>query len=131
MQKSRRPRAVALGRIFLSFGNPRWPISRLHRQPRSIRLVTHNSDLVLETSAIHDILDPNLVDSDHLTTTRRQIFRIVRNQPVIDEDVLFAFNSFTLSYGHHLLTSLPLIFAFESEIKEDLLKIVFPAGYPR
>jgi capsular polysaccharide biosynthesis protein len=100
-------------------------------EPRSIRLVTHNSDLILETSAIHDILDPDLVDSDHLTTTRRQILRFVRSYPVIDEDVLFAFNSFTLSYGHYLLTSLPLIFAFEREIKEGLLKIVVPAGFPR
>jgi len=99
-------------------------------EPRTGRLLTPNSDLVLETSAIHDILDPDFVDSDHLVMKRQQICKVVRNYAVLDEDVLFAFNSFTPSYGHYLLTSLPVILAFEHEIKSGRLKLVVPASFP-
>jgi capsular polysaccharide biosynthesis protein len=116
------------------FDAPEILAGRFHNcvaEPRAIRLVTRDRDLVLETSSIQDLLDPDFVDSDHLTTRRRQISQIVRGHESIDEDVLFAFNSFTPSYGHYVLTSLPLIFAFIDEIARGPLKIVVPAGFPR
>ncbi len=100
-------------------------------EPRPIRLVTNDSVLVSETSSIHDILDPDFSDSGHLTDRHRHPRRIVRSYRPIDEDVLFVFNSFTPSYGHFVLTSLPLIASFMDEIKQGRLKIVVPAGYPR
>jgi capsular polysaccharide biosynthesis protein len=99
-------------------------------EPRTIRLITRDSNLIIETSSIHGLLDPDLVESDHLTMRRRKILQVARRHEWVDEDVLFAFNSFTPSYGHYVLTSLPLIFAFLDEIKQGLLKIIMPAGYP-
>ena len=99
-------------------------------EPHAIRLITQNSALVIETTSIQDLLDPDSVDSDHLKRRQRQLFRVLRHHQLIDEDVLFAFNSFTPSYGHYVLTSLPLILAFLDEIQNGQLKIVMPAGFP-
>lgn len=126
----------ALGRSLSEarFEAPELQIGRFHNciaEPRSIRLVTNNSDLIGETSSVHDILDPDFSDAGHLTNRHNNVCRVVRSYHPIEDDVLFVFNSFTPSYGHYILTSLPLIVSFLDEIKQGRLKIVVPAGYPR
>jgi capsular polysaccharide biosynthesis protein len=99
-------------------------------EPHSIRLVTGDGLLIPETAAIHDQLDPNYLDSAHLLRRKGQLRSIRKTYRKIEADVIFPFNSFSSSFGHYLLTSLPIILSFLEEIKDDFLKVVVPPDLP-
>jgi capsular polysaccharide biosynthesis protein len=99
-------------------------------EPHSIRLVTGDGILIPETAAIHDQLDSNYLDSAHLLRRKGQLRYISKNYSTIEADVIFAFNSFSSSFGHYLLTSLPIVLSFRDEIKDGFLKAVVPPDLP-
>jgi capsular polysaccharide biosynthesis protein len=99
-------------------------------EPASIRLVSGDGDLISETASVHDLLDPNYRSSNHLLRRGGVTRRLRKAFRAIDEDVLFAVNSFCASYGHFVLTTLPIVFSFLDEIRKGSLKVVIPAGTP-
>lgn len=56
--------------------------------------------------------------------------QVSRNFPIVDCPVLFAINSFCASYGHFVLTTLPIVLSFLDEIARHDLKVVIPADAP-
>jgi capsular polysaccharide biosynthesis protein len=100
-------------------------------EPSSIRLVTTANKLITETTAIADLLDPEYRDADHLIRRGDHIRRLRRTYRVVNQDVLFAINSFCASYGHFVLTTLPIVFSFLYEIRAGTLKVLIPDGTPK
>jgi hypothetical protein len=117
----------------IGFETPAIVFARFHNciaEPHSIRLITRDAGLIAETSAVHDIVDPRYRDSRHLILTKGRVRQVQSASVVIDEDVLIPFNSFSPSFGHYLLTSLPIILCFREDIQKGLLRIVVPEGFP-
>ncbi len=115
------------------FQTPEIVFGRFHNcvaDPISIRLVTKKAELISETTTVHDLLDPRYRDGGHLIRGGGAVRQLRKSHNYVDEDVLFAFNSFSPSYGHYLLTSLPIVFYFFDEIKKGSLKIVVSANQP-
>lgn len=108
--------------------------ARLHdcvADPTSIRLVTKTGGLISETATVHDILDPHCRDAGHLIRRGGAVRQLQKAHGYIDEDVIFAFNSFCPSFGHYMLTSLPIISTFFEDIRSGSLKVVVPEHLPQ
>ena len=115
------------------FEAPALTFARLHdcvADPTSIRLVTRNGALISETATVHDILDPHYKDAGHLIDREGAVRQLQKAHKYVDEDVIFAFNAFCPSFGHYVLTSLPIISSFLEDIKSGSLKVVVPQHLP-